>query len=565
MRDHPLVNKFVESISELADGESVLTCSLVSLSMQLARDSGEATRISKHWRPLFRSPTGTNLLLEDYLEGEKKGSANSGDDPYKSVIPDDQRFDWLFTESYLTKSMLDAVEDDGLVFLSADMDVTQLPDIVAPLEERDFYLNGYLNISTEELRPFRGRSVRSRSGVVLAIFSKQPESCYLFTVESIADASLVAGQMSRLRRGEEISPTLKVSNFINFHHHLVMHEISGIQSRYKEFSSFSLRDLGIEINYRAILGGSGNNEIFFPHFGVYPPATSPQAIRDYTLQQGRSKNFADNNLGLQVKLSDEVLPTYLVVFFRSDLGKLLLDACVSKRQGPESLDVDLLLDVKIPIPEVETQKQIVQTSEAVDRLRAELAGVQGSLSSNPLSHEAHEKIQEMLAAAQAMTSTDDIRAMVRRGESKSVEFKQTFQYCMRSKQASDAVERSALKSIVGFMNADGGSLLLGVEDSGEIVGIDLELEKFHKKKGNPEDGFVLKLKDKIKRRIGDAVLTDLDISIVQVDGKRVCRIDCAAASEGVYLDDEHFFLRVPAATEEMKGKTLEKYIKQRFS
>ena len=172
-----------------------------------------------------------------------------------------------------------------------------------------------------------------------------------------------------------------------------------------------------------------------------------------------------------------------LVFFRSDLGKLLLDACVSKRLGPESLDVDLLLDVKIPVPEVEIQRQIVHTSEAVDRLRTELAVVQGSLSSNPLNHEAREKIQEMLAAAKAMTSADDIRAMVRRGESKSVEFKQTFQYCLRSKQASDAVERSALKSIVGFMNADGGSLLLGVEDRGEIVGIDVELEKFHKKKG----------------------------------------------------------------------------------
>ena len=79
------------------------------------------------------------------------------------------------------------------------------------------------------------------------------------------------------------------------------------------------------------------------------------------------------------------------------------------------------------------------------------------------------------------------------------------------------------------------------------------------------DSFILRLKDKIKRRIGEASLSLVDIRPLTVSGKTVFQVDCSMASEGVYLDDEYFYLRVPAATEQMKGSQLEKYIRQRFN
>ena len=566
MRDHPLVYQFIKSVSQLVPEQSIVTCSIESEAIALAREAGETLTISRHWKPFYYAPNGRNFVFPEYdFVSTKDNQKNLTSDPFSAKASLPEKADWLFAESYLTEGMLKAVKDDGILLLSTSRGIHEYPAVAALLKVTGFHICGYVNITTEDSRARRWRTVQTRSGVVLAVLSKRETNCLLFTVDSAFDAAVVAEQLSRLRDGAEIEANLEVNRFVNFHHHLVLDEISKIKSRYKEFESRSLDDIAENVNDPPIVGEKANNAVYFPKFGVHPPADSIGALQEYTLERGKPRRLKDLNLGLQVVLKSEMLAEYVTVFFRSELGSLLLDACVSNKPGPEVLDFDLLMQAEIPIPNLPTQKRIVEADNSLNRLKHQLEEVQGSLASNPLSNETYDKIQEMLVAADAMTSIDDVRAIIRAGESKSVEFKQTFQYCLRSKQATDAVERSALKSIVGFMNANGGCLLIGVADDGAVTGIGTELEKFHRKRGNPEDSFVLKLKDKIKRRIGESALTDLDINIIEIDEQQICKVDCFAATEGVYLDEEHFFLRVPAATEEMKGKSLEKYIKQRFS
>ena len=42
------------------------------------------------------------------------------------------------------------------------------------------------------------------------------------------------------------------------------------------------------------------------------------------------------------------------------------------------------------------------------------------------------------------------------------------------------IENEVLKAIAGFLNSEGGQLFVGVNDSGEITGLDWEINKFHK-------------------------------------------------------------------------------------
>ena len=55
-------------------------------------------------------------------------------------------------------------------------------------------------------------------------------------------------------------------------------------------------------------------------------------------------------------------------------------------------------------------------------------------------------------------------AIVAKGESKTVEFKETFALDVKKGTKEKYIEKSALKTIVAFLNAEGGDLLVGVND-----------------------------------------------------------------------------------------------------
>ena len=56
------------------------------------------------------------------------------------------------------------------------------------------------------------------------------------------------------------------------------------------------------------------------------------------------------------------------------------------------------------------------------------------------------------------------------GESKWVEFKQTGRVNLHTGRRDQVIEQMVVKTVAGFMNADGGTLLIGVSDTGEVTG-----------------------------------------------------------------------------------------------
>jgi Putative DNA-binding domain len=63
--------------------------------------------------------------------------------------------------------------------------------------------------------------------------------------------------------------------------------------------------------------------------------------------------------------------------------------------------------------------------------------------------------------------------LIKRGESKTLEFKSTLRWNLKEDRKDDqGVTHAALKTIAAFLNTDGGDLLIGVADDGSIVGIE---------------------------------------------------------------------------------------------
>jgi hypothetical protein len=146
------------------------------------------------------------------------------------------------------------------------------------------------------------------------------------------------------------------------------------------------------------------------------------------------------------------------------------------------------------------------------------------------------------------------------GETEAVEFKSTLRTNLHTGHTDDKIQLSALKTIAGFLNAKGGTLLIGVADTGEVLGVGTD--------GFPnEDKMGLHLVNLIKDRIGEVFLPYVHPHFEDHDDHRVLSIRCEKGPKAVFVKDgnaQRFFVRGGNATAELAGVSVTDYVKQRF-
>jgi hypothetical protein len=154
----------------------------------------------------------------------------------------------------------------------------------------------------------------------------------------------------------------------------------------------------------------------------------------------------------------------------------------------------------------------------------------------------------------------DIRKLVVEGESEEVEFKSAIRTNLHTGKDDPRIEYSVLKTIAGFLNTNGGTLLIGLADDGSPVGI--QVDRFEN-----EDKAHLHLVDIIKSRLGILAVTNLHTHFEDHNGCRIIMVQCMKSPVPVYLkegDTEHFFIRTGPSTTELSASQIQAYIKQRF-
>jgi len=160
----------------------------------------------------------------------------------------------------------------------------------------------------------------------------------------------------------------------------------------------------------------------------------------------------------------------------------------------------------------------------------------------------------------AINAPTPISEVIAAGEGKKVEFKSTLRMNLHTKQADQKIEHAALKTIAAFLNSDGGTLAIGVDDKGTALG--LENDNFPN-----EDKLMLHLDNLIKSKLGQASLLNIDATIEDFEDKRILVVRCKRAGEPTYLKDgksELFYIRGGASTLELPASDMTTYIKQRF-
>jgi predicted HTH transcriptional regulator len=95
------------------------------------------------------------------------------------------------------------------------------------------------------------------------------------------------------------------------------------------------------------------------------------------------------------------------------------------------------------------------------------------------------------------------------------------------------LEAVVLKTLAGFMNLDGGTLLIGVADDRRIVGLEQDYKTLKK---CDRDGFGQALMTSIATNLGGDVSYTVQMVFRSVENKDVCRVIVSPAHRPVYLE-----------------------------
>jgi hypothetical protein len=154
----------------------------------------------------------------------------------------------------------------------------------------------------------------------------------------------------------------------------------------------------------------------------------------------------------------------------------------------------------------------------------------------------------------------DLSKMVVNGESEEVEFKSTLRINLHTRTKDPRIELSALKTLAGFLNTNGGMLIIGLSDDGSPIGI--QADDFLN-----EDKMSLHLVDIVKSRMGVQAITSMNIRFDDHEDSRVMVINCRKSPTPIFLKDsdtERFYIRTGASTTELSASQTQEYLKQRF-
>ncbi len=157
-----------------------------------------------------------------------------------------------------------------------------------------------------------------------------------------------------------------------------------------------------------------------------------------------------------------------------------------------------------------------------------------------------------------------IAETIERGETVKVEFKETLRFDVKLGAVSKELEKAVLKSLVGFMNTDGGTLLVGVRDDSSVFGLDRDYSTLAKQN---RDGFENHFFSLIRSNIGVNFAKLVDIGFEKYDGKEICVVDIKASNRPAYFrqgDKEEFFVRTGNSTRSLSMSETEEYIRTRF-
>jgi uncharacterized protein with ParB-like and HNH nuclease domain len=194
-----------------------------------------------------------------------------------------------------------------------------------------------------------------------------------------------------------------------------------------------------------------------------------------------------------------------------------------------------------------------------------------------------EKRREMLAtdlnkflnsitiSEQDIIAQTDIMDMIQSGENSYLEYKSTMRWNWKENRLDKKMEEIILKTISAFSNAEGGKLLIGVTDEGEILGLESD---YNTLKEPNKDHFELHFRNLINDAFGkEYAANQLNVKFPIVSDLEICEIDIKSGINPIFINtvdrngvpQRKFYIRSGNTSQELNIEEAASYITKRFN
>ena len=159
---------------------------------------------------------------------------------------------------------------------------------------------------------------------------------------------------------------------------------------------------------------------------------------------------------------------------------------------------------------------------------------------------------------------EDIFELLNLSEGQCLEFKSSLRYDMNTRQVNQNLETVILKTVCAFLNADGGTLLIGLSDDKEVIGIENDYMVL---RIQSRDGFENHLMGLISNCIGNYYLRFIDTLFHNVLGKDLCQVNVLSSPKPAFLTNkgrQDFFVRTGNTSRPFNISEASEYIREKW-
>lgn len=167
-------------------------------------------------------------------------------------------------------------------------------------------------------------------------------------------------------------------------------------------------------------------------------------------------------------------------------------------------------------------------------------------------------------APRVLPDVDSIPALLKGGESQHVEYKSSLLWDYHRLTSNKDLYEPVMKGLAAFMNTGGGTLLIGVDDEGIVLGLEADFRAI-KKPNN--DGFESVFNNAFNQMVGAEFRPYIQVMFHEVDGKTICVLLAQPSPRPVYLQYkgvEKFYIRTGNSNQPLSVSKATQYIQTHF-
>ena len=166
----------------------------------------------------------------------------------------------------------------------------------------------------------------------------------------------------------------------------------------------------------------------------------------------------------------------------------------------------------------------------------------------------------------------ELEDVIEQYESDRLEFKSTLRWDLEENRVNKSLETAVVKTVAAFNNgySNGGMLVIGVEDDGNVIGLANDLNTFD---GGTVDKFERHLRQVLTNHFDPSAVAKIETEFVEIDNKVVCAVKIDGGTEPLFVErqkngdkeDKVFYYRNGNMSLPIHNSAeIERYIENRF-